>query len=95
VARAQIASAISVVVQANRLSDGRRKVTSITEITGMEGDMVSMQEIFTYRQTGVEADGSVKGHFQASGVRPRFADRLKARGLTLPETMFDPYTRWE
>ena len=57
--------------------------------------MVSMQEIFTYRQTGVEADGSVKGHFQASGVRPRFADRLKARGLTLPETMFDPYTRWE
>ncbi len=95
VARAQIASAIGVVVQANRLSDGRRKVTSIAEITGMEGDMVSMQEIFTFRQTGVEADGSVKGHFQASGVRPRFADRLKARGLTLPETMFDPYTRWE
>lgn len=95
VARAQIASAIGVVVQANRLSDGRRKVTSIAEITGMEGDMVSMQEIFTYKQTGVEADGSVKGHFQASGVRPRFAERLKARGLVLPETMFDPYTRWE
>ena len=95
VARAQIASAISVVVQTNRLSDGRRKLTGIAEIIGMEGDVVSMQDVFTYRQTGVDEQGNVKGYFQASGVRPRFYERLKACGVLLSESMFDPTHRWE
>ncbi|WP_298235029.1 CpaF family protein [uncultured Azohydromonas sp.] len=95
VARAQIASAIGVVVQTNRLSDGRRKITSIAEITGMEGEMITMQEIFVFKQTGVREDGGVKGHFQACGVRPRFMDQLKARGLSLPDKLFEPGVRWE
>jgi pilus assembly protein CpaF len=94
-ARAQIASAIGVIIQVNRLTDGRRKVTSISEITGMEGDVITMQEVFTYRQTGVDADGSVKGYFQATGVRPRFMERLKSRGISLPEALFDPSRRME
>ena len=88
--RQQISSAISVVVQVSRLTDGKRKVTSIQEITGMEGEMITMQEIFTFRQTGIAEDGSVQGHFHASGVRPRFLERLRAFGITLPETLFDP-----
>ena len=95
VARAQVASAIGVIVQANRLTDGKRKVTSISEITGMEGDVITMQDIFTFRQTGVDTEGAVKGYFQASGVRPRFIERMKARGINLPETLFDPSRRME
>jgi pilus assembly protein CpaF len=95
VARAQIASAIAVIIQVNRLTDGRRKVMSIAETTGMEGDVITMQEAFTYRQTGVETDGAVKGYFQATGVRPRFIERLKSRGLSLPESLFDPTRRME
>ena len=95
VARAQIASAIGVIIQVNRLTDGRRKVMSIAETTGMEGDVITMQEVFTYRQTGVETDGAVKGYFQATGVRPRFIERLKSRGLSLPESLFDPTRRME
>jgi pilus assembly protein CpaF len=95
VARAQIASAVGVIIQANRLTDGRRKVTSISEITGMEGDVITMQDVFTYKQTGVDTDGHVKGYFQASGVRPRFMERLKSRGIVLPETLFDPSRRTE
>jgi pilus assembly protein CpaF len=94
-ARAQIASAINVVIQTNRLTDGRRKLISISEITGLEGDTITMQDVFTFRQTGVESDGTVKGYFQASGVRPRFMERLNARGLTLPESLFDPAKRLE
>lgn len=89
-ARQQIASAITVVVQALRLLDGKRKITSIQEITGMEGDVITMQEIFAYRQTGVGPDGEVLGYFQATGVRPKFADRLRAFGVQLPDDMFDP-----
>lgn len=89
-ARQQIASAITVVVQALRLLDGKRKITSIQEITGMEGDVITMQEIFAYRQTGVGPDGEVLGYFQATGVRPKFADRLRAFGVQLPDEMFDP-----
>ncbi|MGZ3181787.1 MAG: CpaF family protein [Telluria sp.] len=89
-ARQQIASAITVVVQALRLIDGRRKITSIHEITGMEGDIVTMQEIFAFRQTGIGPDGMVEGYFQASGVRPRFMERLQAFGVRLPDNVFDP-----
>lgn len=95
VARAQIASAVGVIVQANRLTDGCRKVTSISEITGMEGDVITMQDVFIYKQTGVDTDGKVKGYFQASGVRPRFMERMKSRGIVLPETLFDPSRRME
>jgi len=88
--RQQICSAVTVVVQASRLTDGGRKVVSIQEITGMEGDIISMQEIFSFVQTGVGNDGKVQGHFCATGVRPRFADRLKMFGVPLPENTFDP-----
>ncbi len=95
VARSQIASAVGVVIQANRLTDGRRKVTSISEITGMEGDVITMQDVFIYKQTGVDSEGQVKGYFQAGGVRPRFMERLKSRGIVLPDNLFDPSRRME
>ncbi len=89
-ARAQIGSAISVVIQVARLSDGQRKVLNIYEITGMEGDVVTMQEIFAFRQTGIAADGRVLGHFCATGIRPKFMERLRTCGLSMPDDMFDP-----
>ncbi|HJV62345.1 MAG TPA: CpaF family protein [Albitalea sp.] len=89
-ARAQIASAIGVVVQVARLTDGRRKLISLQEITGMEGETVTMQEIFLFRQTGVAPDGSVEGHFAATGVRPRHWERLLTRGIHLSESLFEP-----
>jgi len=88
--RQQICSAITVVLQASRLTDGTRKVVSMQEITGMEGDIISMQEIFRFEQTGVDADGKVLGHFCATGVRPRFAERLRMFGAPVPEDTFDP-----
>ena len=94
-ARQQIAAAVTVVVQALRLIDGRRKITSIQEITGMEGDVITMQEIFAYRQTGIGADGAVQGYFHATGVRPKFAERLRAFGVLLPDAMFDPSRHYE
>lgn len=93
--RQQIVSAITVIVQGNRLSDGQRKITSIQEITGMEGEIVTMQEIFAFRQTGVDANGKVTGHFEATGIRPKFADRLESQGIGLPDSMFDPANRYE
>jgi pilus assembly protein CpaF len=89
-ARQQIASAITVVIQGLRLIDGRRKITSICEITGMEGEVITMQEIFAFRQTGISAQGVVEGYFHATGVRPKFSDRLRAFGIHLPDAMFDP-----
>jgi pilus assembly protein CpaF len=91
--RQQIASAITVVVQVLRLTDGRRKVTSIQEITGMEGDIITMQEIFGFRQTGVSPNGTVEGYFCATGVRPRFMERLHNFGIALSEHTFDPQRR--
>lgn len=88
--RQQICSAITVILQATRLTDGTRKVVSMQEVTGMEGDIISMQEIFRFEQTGVDADGKVLGHFCATGVRPRFAERLKMFGAPVSEDTFDP-----
>ena len=88
--RQQIVSAIAVIIQSARLSDGRRKLTSIQEVTGMEGEMITLQEIFSFEQTGVAPDGTVLGRFRASGIRPRFADRLAARGAPLADYLFDP-----
>ncbi|MCA7951416.1 CpaF family protein [Burkholderia seminalis] len=93
--RQQIASAISVVVQAARLTDGKRKIVSIQELTGMEGDIINMQEIFTFKRTGVDRDGSVRGHFCATGVRPKFVERLQAFGIHLPDSLYDPSQRYE
>ncbi|HEU4809783.1 MAG TPA: CpaF family protein [Sphingomicrobium sp.] len=89
-ARSQIASAIHVVIQVSRLSDGRRKLTSVAEVTGMEGDVVTMQEIFRYRQTGIAADGQVNGKFEATGIRPRFIDQFVTHGINLPASLFRP-----
>ena len=94
-ARQQIASAITVIVQVLRLIDGRRKVTSIQEITGMESEVITMQEIFGFRQTGLGVDGQVHGHFEATGVRPKFTDRLRAFGVLLPDSMFDPLRKYQ
>ena len=94
-ARQQIASAITVVVQALRLIDGKRKITSIQEITGMEGDVITMQEIFAFKQTGVGTSGEVEGYFHATGVRPKFMDRLHAFGVQLPDDMFDPTRQYQ
>jgi pilus assembly protein CpaF len=87
--RYQIASAIQIVVQQTRLSDGTRKVTSVSEITGMEGDIITMQEIFLFEKVGVGPDGKVIGRFRATGVRPKCAERLKAAGILLPTSMFE------
>ncbi|VWC75395.1 pilus assembly protein CpaF [Burkholderia lata] len=93
--RQQIASAISVVVQAARLTDGKRKIVSIQELTGMEGDIINMQEIFTFKRMGVDRDGAVRGHFCATGVRPKFVERLQAFGINLPDSLYDPSQRYE
>jgi pilus assembly protein CpaF len=90
--RQQIASAIQLVVQQTRLSDGSRKVTSICEITGMEGDVIAMQEIFTFEKVGVTQDGKVIGRFRATGVRPKCCERLRASGIHLPTDMFEGVT---
>jgi pilus assembly protein CpaF len=90
--RQQIASAIQLVVQQTRLSDGTRKVTSISEITGMEGDIITMQEIFVFEKGGVTQDGKVLGRFRATGVRPKCCERLRVAGIQLPATMFEGIT---
>jgi len=90
--RQQISSAIQFVVQQMRLSDGSRKITSISEITGMEGDIITMQEIFLFEKLGVTQDGKVIGRFRATGVRPKCCERLKASGIHLPGDMFEGVT---
>ena len=92
-ARAQIASAINIVVQVARLSDGKRRVTSLSELTGMEGETVSMQEIFRFKMTGRTDDGTVLGHFEPTGIRPKFMTELEARGIHLDPAVFRPDTR--
>jgi pilus assembly protein CpaF len=87
--RQQVASALNLVLQVARLSDGSRRVTSISEITGMEGETITMQEIFQYERTGVDSQGTVLGRFRPTGIRPRFAERLKACGLQLPRVFFE------
>ena len=87
--RQQIASAIHVVIQIARLTDGTRKVMSISEVTGMEGEVIAMQEIFVFERRAIDQNGRVKGAFRASGIRPRFADRLATAGCRLRPAMFD------
>src|SRR6266498_3692752 len=87
--RQQVASAIDLVVQVARLSDGSRRVTSISEITGMEGETITMQEIYQFERTGLGPQGQVLGRFRPTGIRPRFAEKLKACGLQLPRALFE------
>ena len=91
--RKQIASAVTLVLQVARFSDGTRRLTHIAEITGMEGDVISMQDLFVFERRGVSSDGRVVGFFAATGIRPNFAERLKARGIDLPPNMFEPTSR--
>ncbi len=93
--RQQISSAISVVLQLVRYSDGKRRVASLQEITGMEGDVITMQEIFSYAQTGIDKEGNVLGHFKASGIRPKFMQRLATFGITIKDEYFDPTRTYE
>ena len=88
--RSQIASGIQLILQLQRMSDGRRRVTSVTEVTGMEGDMIQMQEIFGFVREGIDDRNQVVGQFRASGVRPRFLTELKAQGIEVPGQAFDP-----
>jgi pilus assembly protein CpaF len=86
--REQISSALDIVVQASRLSDGSRRITSITEVTSMEGEVITMQEIFRFRRRGISPEGKVVGAFEATGVRPQFMERLQVAGIDLPMDMF-------
>ncbi|WP_424969131.1 CpaF family protein [Dinoroseobacter sp. S76] len=88
--RAQISSAVNLIVQASRLQDGSRRMVSITEITGMEGDIISMQEVFRYQRTGLLPDGKIKGHFTATGVRSHYSDRFKQWGYDIPASIYEP-----
>ncbi len=89
-ARQQISSALSAVIQIQRLADGRRKLMSLTELTGMEGETLTMQDIFVFEQTGVDAEGMVTGQFRATGVRPKFQDRLRSFGQNVSDDIYDP-----
>jgi pilus assembly protein CpaF len=88
--RAQIASAVHLIVQASRLQDGSRRMVSITEVTGMEGEVVSMQEVFRYQRTGLAPDGTIIGHFTACGVRSHYAERFRQWGYDLPASIYEP-----
>jgi pilus assembly protein CpaF len=91
--RQQIASAVNVIVQVERMEDGRRRIVSISEIVGMEEETISMQEIFRFRRRGIDKDGAVIGEFETTGMRPRFMDMLVARGIELPGVIFAPSPR--
>jgi pilus assembly protein CpaF len=88
--RRQIASALDLVVQVSRLSDGTRRVTNVSEITGMEKDIVTMQDIFVFQKRGIRESGEVLGDFAATGIRPKFSERLLVTGIQLPSSMFEP-----
>jgi len=87
--RRQMASAVNIVIQISRFNDGTRRVTHLSEITGMEEDIVSMQDVFLFEKRGVSADGRVVGSFTATGIRPKFAERLKASGINVPASWFE------
>ena len=91
--RKQIASAVTLVLQVSRFSDGSRRLTHITEITGMEDDVVSMQDVFLFEKHGVSPEGRTLGTCTATGIRPKFAEKLKASGFDLPANMFEQTSR--
>ena len=93
--RHYISSALDVIIQIARLSDGSRKLISVQEIAGMEGDLITLQELFSFQQTGLDENMKVKGRFKATGVRPKFSERLLAKGISLPTELFDPHKVYE
>jgi pilus assembly protein CpaF len=88
--REQIASAVNLIIHQNRFRDGSRRITHITEVQGMEGDVITLQNIFTFQQIGVNDDGSIKGMFKPTGIRPKFIDTIAASGIELPIEIFEP-----
>ena len=93
--RHYVSSALDVIIQIARLSDGTRKLISLQEVAGMEGDLITLQELFTFQQTGLDENRKVKGRFKATGVRPKFAERMTAKGVALPPDLFDPHKVYE
>jgi pilus assembly protein CpaF len=93
--RHYVSSALDVIIQIARVSDGTRKLISLQEVVGMEGDLITLQELFTFQQTGLDENRNVKGRFKATGVRPKFAERLAAKGVGLPPDLFDPQKVYE
>jgi pilus assembly protein CpaF len=93
--RKYISSALDIIIQVARLADGSRKMISIQEIAGMESNIITLQEIFSFEQTMVDADGKVKGIFRAKGIRPRFIEKFKSLGIILPLDYFDPHKVYE
>ena len=93
--RHYVSSALDVIIQIARLSDGTRKLISLQEVVGMEGDLITLQELFVFHQIGLDENRKVKGRFKATGVRPKFADRLAAKGVALPPDLFDPQKVYE
>ncbi|MEL7151523.1 MAG: CpaF family protein [Pseudomonadota bacterium] len=89
--RSQISSAVNLIVQASRLQDGSRRMVSITEVTGMEGEVISMQEVFRYQRVGLTPDNKIIGHFTATGVRSHYSERFKMWGYDLPAAIFEPF----
>jgi pilus assembly protein CpaF len=87
--RQQIASAVNIIVQVSRMADGTRKVTSVAEITGMEGDVITMQDIFLFERTGISPEGKVTGRFRATGIRPKVTERIITAGVALPPDLFE------
>jgi pilus assembly protein CpaF len=86
--RQQVSSAINVIVQVQRLTGGKRKVTRVSEITGMEGEQIQVQDIFSFEQTGVDENGMATGHFTVTGIRPKCLERIESRGISLPAELF-------
>ena len=86
--RQQISSAVDMFVQVSRFSDGTRRLTHVTECVGMEGDLITMQDIFVFEKTGITENGRVTGRFRATGIRPKFYERLRSSGMQLPAAIF-------
>jgi pilus assembly protein CpaF len=93
--RHYVSSALDVIIQIARMSDGTRKLISLQEVVGMEGDLITLQELFVFQQTGLDEQRRVKGRFKATGVRPTFFERIAAKGVTLPADLFDPQKVYE
>ena len=93
--RFMISSALDLIIQGSRLPDGTRKITSVSEVVGMEGEMITLQDIFVFEKKGLDENGKVLGRFRATGIRPKFADRLELAGIRLPENLFSSERFWE
>jgi len=90
--RHYISSAFDIIIHLARLTDGSRRLMSLQEITGIDGETITIQELFTFEQTGVQTNGSVQGHFRTTGIRPKFAERFRARGIVMPPDLFEPHS---